>query len=144
MTISTFEAAKTLGCLSGWRLHNLQMHKILYLAHMFYMGQNNGNTLIDEEFEAWDYGPVLPSLYHKLKFFGSEPVRDIFFREDIVEGTPESAILADAANQLTHKKPGSLVALTYRDGGAWNKYYIPGAKGRRIPNEDILQEYRGL
>jgi uncharacterized phage-associated protein len=64
MTISVFDAARTLGYYSDWKLSNLQMQKILYLAHMVYMDKNSGEPLVDEDFQAWDYGPVLPSLYY--------------------------------------------------------------------------------
>jgi uncharacterized phage-associated protein len=31
----------------------------------------NKEPLIDERVEAWNYGPVIPSLYHEFKNFGS-------------------------------------------------------------------------
>lgn len=30
--------------------------------------------LIDEQIEAWKYGPVVPSLFHDLKKYGNQPV----------------------------------------------------------------------
>ena len=143
MTISTFEAAKTLGHFSDWRLSNLQMQKILYLAHMFYMGRNNGDPLVDEEFQAWDYGPVLPSLYHKISFFGRDPVKDVFFGDNINKSN-EAAILKEAAQSLANAKPGALVNYTHKSKGAWDKNYVQGARKRIIPNCDILEEYRNI
>ena len=77
MAISPFKALKTLGQIGGWNLTNLQIQKILYLIHLFYLGRK-GDPLINESFEAWDYGPVLPSLYHEINFFDSDPVLDVF------------------------------------------------------------------
>ena len=143
MPIKTFDAAKTIGELTNWRLSNLQMQKILYLAHMFYMGKHGG-PLLDEEFEAWDYGPVLPSLYHKIKFFGSGPVHDIFYNNRIIKDGPEAEILNQAAQKFAHTKPGTLVAYTHREDGAWSKNYAPGARNMPIKNDDIVREYQSL
>ena len=71
MTIAYGDAAHRLGVNSGWSLSNLQLQKILFMADMNFVGQGKGR-LIDEDFEAWDYGPVLPSLYRECKPFGAK------------------------------------------------------------------------
>jgi uncharacterized phage-associated protein len=58
---------------------NLQLQKILYLAQMIYMGHTAGGRLADGSFEAWDYGPVEPSVYRKVRMFGSDPISNVFF-----------------------------------------------------------------
>lgn len=141
MTVNALDAAKRLCERSGWTLSNLELQKLLYIAHMFNLGQY-GKPLISGHFEAWDYGPVHPELYHRAKIFGSSPVENIFrFSQDIPEG-PEAELLDGAVDQLAHKRPGWLVAVTHWDEGAWAKHYVPGARGITIPNQDILQEYR--
>jgi len=143
MTISVFDAARTLGYYSDWKLSNLQMQKILYLAHMVYMDKNSGEPLVDEDFQAWDYGPVLPSLYYKIKFFGNKPVKDIFYRNNILTDGPESEILKEAVKKFSNVNPGSLIALTHRESGAWDKNYVRGAN-IPIPNKEILAEYESI
>lgn len=143
MTISVFDAAKTLGHYSNWRLLNLQMQKILYLSHMVYMGENAGSPLIDEIFQSWDYGPVLHSLYYKVKFFGNKPVQDVFNRNKIWTDGEESRILREAAKKFHNVHPGSLITLTHRENGAWDDAYIRGAN-IPITNERILREYESL
>ncbi|RWO77206.1 type II toxin-antitoxin system antitoxin SocA domain-containing protein [Mesorhizobium sp.] len=66
MTLHVLSAAKHLAKQSGWSLSNLELQKILYLAHMFYLGRT-GEPLVSGHFEAWDYGPVHPDLYHRVK-----------------------------------------------------------------------------
>jgi len=144
MTISTFDAARTLGHYSNWSLTNLQMQKILYLSHMVYLDKTNGTPLVNEEFESWDYGPVLPSLYHRIKFYGSEPVRDVFHNNKILTFGKEAEILKEAAHKFSHVHPGSLIDLTHRKDGAWDQTYFRGARNRIIPNEKILEEYKTL
>lgn len=144
MTVSVLSAAKHLAARSGWRLSNLELQKILYLAHMFYLGRNNGQPLVSGNFEAWDYGPVHPSLYHAAKMFGSDPVGNIFHSTPDIPDGPERAILDEAYQSLGNASSSRLVSATHRTGGAWYKNYRPGVRHLTIPNEDILQEYRDL
>ncbi|MBL8567094.1 MAG: SocA family protein, partial [Hyphomicrobiaceae bacterium] len=136
-------AAQRLAYKSGWVLSNLELQKILYLAHMFHLGRT-GEPLVTGQFEAWDYGPVHPALYHRAKVFGADPVANVF--HDIPEVPPgsERDILDEALTNLGKVGPGRLVHATHRPGGAWATFYIPGARGRAIPNEAILAEYRAL
>ncbi|MEJ6849532.1 type II toxin-antitoxin system antitoxin SocA domain-containing protein [Sinorhizobium fredii] len=144
MTVPVLSAAKRLSSRSGWTLSNLELQKILYLAHMFYLGRNNGQPLIPGHFEAWEYGPVHPDLYHRVKVFGSDPVQNIFHGYRELEESPERDILDEAYDSLGKAGPGRLVNATHRRGGAWDINYIPGVRHCTIPNEDILNEYRGL
>src|SRR5690554_2036795 len=87
MGVTALQAAKRACEASGWKLTNLQLQKILYIAQMVYAGKNSGKRLITgDDFEAWDYGPVLPSLYHRVSAFGSGSIKNIFHGvEDIVD-----------------------------------------------------------
>jgi len=140
VTVSVFSAAERLGKKSGWNLTNLQMQKMLYIAHMFYMG-DMGEPLIHEHFEAWDYGPVQPSLYHHLKTFGADPVPDFAF--DIINSIDEDDPCIPYLDfTVTRIKRGRLVAITHWGKGAWNKNYDKDARATPIPDEHILEEYK--
>ena len=72
MGVTAMQAAKRACEASGWKLSNLQLQKILYLSQMVYAGKYNGARLIDDhDFDAWDYGPVLPAVYRRVSSFGS-------------------------------------------------------------------------
>ena len=142
MAVSVLSAAKTLGELTDWRLSNLELNKVLYLAHMIRLGETNGHDgLITNVFEAWDYGPVSPRLYHKAKIFGSRPVGNIFRQYPSMNDADALQSLSEAVEATEDFSPGRLVAITHWDGGAWYENYQPGVKGVVIPNEDILNEY---
>jgi uncharacterized phage-associated protein len=138
------EAAKTLCELRGWKLSNLEIQKILYLAHMFYLGQT-GEPLIGENFEAWDYGPVVPDLYHHVRGFGRSPVSTGFWHSRLIaRGEPEFDMLEQAAQATKGVSATRLVSITHRPGGAWATHYRPDARGIIIPNEAIKAEYDSL
>lgn len=144
MTVSVLAAAKRLCAKSGWTLTNLEAQKIIYIAHMFYMGRNDGLPLVDGHFEAWDYGPVHPSLYRRVKMFGRSSVQDVFHDVDDMLDGPEAEILDEAYSSLGHLKAGQLVNATHRPNGAWQAVYKPGVMGIVIPNQAILSEYQAL
>ncbi len=144
MTVSVLSAAKRLAKRSGWSLSNLELQKLVYLAHMFYLGRTGGRPLVRGYFEAWNYGPVHPELYHVAKVFGSDPVRNIFHGAPDIPDGPEAKILDEAYDSLGKLGSGRLVSATHRAGGAWEINYTPGIRNSLIPNEDILEEYRKL
>jgi uncharacterized phage-associated protein len=117
---------------------------MLYLAHMFYLGRTN-LPLTDNLFEAWDYGPVEPMLYRKVRAFGTEEIPDIMSSAALYEpGTAQYAAISDVYKQVGKARPGRLVAITHWDGGAWAKNYRPNVLGIKIPNEDVRAEYATL
>src|SRR4051794_9267350 len=59
-----------LAAAKGEKLSPMKLQKLLYYACGWYAGYT-GQPLIDEAIEAWDYGPVIPSIYHEFKRFGS-------------------------------------------------------------------------
>ena len=138
---SAFDLAGTLSERSEWKLSNLSLQKLVYLAQMIHLGEKD-EPLFLEQFEAWDYGPVIPSLYHELKMFGSDPVASY---SSLGRANPETDLQHEILDYLVNlgkkKKPGQLVALTHWKGGAWAKNYEKHIKGFVIPNSDIRQEY---
>lgn len=141
MTVDTISAAKHLCKISNWSVTNLQLQKVLYMADMNFVGQGKGR-IVPEDFEAWDYGPVLPSLYHHCKAFGSKPLRDIFWGAEDISGTAEAKMLEVAWENLKDRAPFELVATTHSPLGAWIKKYVPGARQIKISTDDMINEYR--
>ena len=143
MPIHPLIAARQVCELRDWSASNLEINKVLYLAHMITLGRTNGvSGLVTEHFQAWDYGPVLPSVYHRAKAFGSGAVQNIFRGlPEAPDGVEKSAI-AEVVKSVEGMTPGHLVAITHWPEGAWAKHYQPHERGITIPNSDILEEYR--
>lgn len=140
MTVRVNDAAQYLCGLSNWRLSNLKIQKIIYMADMNFVGKYN-QRLVDEDFEAWDYGPVLPSLYHKCKAFGPKPVPQIFWGAVDIAGSPEASMIELAWNKLKSATPGQLVQTTHSGDGAWVRKYVPGARQIKILTTDMIEEH---
>lgn len=140
MTVRVNDAACYLCERSGWQLSNLKLQKIMYMADMNFVGRS-GMRLLDEDFEAWDYGPVLPSLYRKCKAFGAKPIPHVFWGAQSLRGSAEEKMLGLAWESLKSATPGQLVEATHSAKGAWVRRYIPGAKQVKIFTQDMIQEY---
>jgi uncharacterized phage-associated protein len=142
MALHPLAAARRVCDARKWLATNLEVNKVLYLAHMLALGRSAGERpLVAEHFQAWDYGPVLPSVYHHAKMFGSKPVKDIFWGVSSATGE-DAAVLDEAIEATKDLTPGRLVAITHWDQGAWAAHYRPGARGIVIPDAAILAEYR--
>lgn len=143
MAITSLQAAKKICELSNWTITNLHIHKILYIANMVYLGRHK-EPLINEKFEAWQYGPVLLSLYNKLKIFGSIPIPIYAFSNvDKLSDAKEIKDIQEAWEKLKDKKVWELIAITHRKNGAWEKHYKENLN-KIIPTQSILDEYENV
>lgn len=141
MALLTQQFAYLVGKELEWNVSNLELQKILYITHMFYLGQNEKPLLIGEMFQAWDYGPVLPTLYHTLKDNKSEKINKKFGKKPTNQPEQlESDCISELTKTLKNFSSGKLVSITHRVGSAWDKYYVPN-KNNIIPTEAISKEY---
>ena len=139
--ISSINAGKTLCELSGWAVSNLQLQKILYLAHMLHLGRFE-KPLINDGFQAWEYGPVAPNLYHRVKGFGSQPIQKIIFWEKGAEkGSTQFDLLHETMTAMKGLTGAQLVSLTHWEKGAWYQTYRGGKRGIPMPDNLIMKEY---
>ena len=54
-------------------LSNLKLQKLLYYAQGVFLAIKD-RPLFEEEFRAWQYGPVVENVYNDFKHFDSQPV----------------------------------------------------------------------
>ncbi len=54
-------------------LTNLKIQKLVYYAQGFHLALYN-KPLFEENILAWEHGPVVESLYHEFKSYGSSPI----------------------------------------------------------------------
>lgn len=105
---------------SDWTVSHLQLQKLMYLAQMIYMGRTHGARLFEGAFQAWDYGPVEPDLYHKAKMFGSGPVKDVFGEaRRFADNDPRIKLMDDICGHFLKYSAGDLVEITHSDKETW-------------------------
>jgi uncharacterized phage-associated protein len=117
--------------------------KLVYLCHGWMLGYHNVG-LIDEAVEAWTYGPVVPSLYHRYKVYGGgivigEPADQSGFL------SPDMNVLVDHFVHLYRPfSPFQLSALTHQPDTPWDITRRRAGIGSVIPTELIRDHYRRL
>ncbi len=102
---------------AGDSLTNLKLQKLVYYAQGFHLAIY-GRPLFPERICAWEYGPVVPALYHALKVHGANPISlsdlDSFPRERLDKNTKNllreinsvyGQFSAVRLMQLTHNEP---------------------------------------
>lgn len=57
-------------------INNLKLQKLLYYFYAMNLVNGNENPF-HEKFEKWQYGPVLPSVYHSYKQFGGFEISEV-------------------------------------------------------------------
>jgi uncharacterized phage-associated protein len=57
----------------GIEISPMKIQKLVYFSHGWYLAANN-EPLINEQIEAWAYGPVVPSLYKAFRQYGRDTI----------------------------------------------------------------------
>lgn len=123
----------------GETLTPLKLIKLVYFAYGWYLALTDKH-LITEPVVAWQYGPVINSLYQEFKRFGNEPITDYAkightYTENLKEDDVVFALLdkiwevygkysAIQLSNLTHEG-GSPWDKTWHEQGASNSYNYP-------------------
>ena len=117
----------------------MQVLKLVYIAHGWNLGLN-AQPLVNEDIEAWQYGPVIPSLYHKYKQYGSNPIQD--FPAEIADdfNAKEKIIIDQVWKGYGNRTGISLSSLTHQPGTPWDITVKQSGLGAVISN-DLIEDY---
>ena len=136
---------------SGEGVSPMKLQKLVYYAHGWYAG-NTGEPLIDEAVEAWQYGPVIPSLYHEFKRFGSSVVAcratDFEGMELCEVPSPTEPKIRDFLRHIWDSygrfTGTKLSEMTHAEGSPWDVTWkeSQGLRGVDIPFERITEHFK--
>ncbi len=145
---------------SGEKISPMKLQKLVYFAHGWFLALT-GQSLIDERIQAWQFGPVIPELYHEFKAFGNGPItvvasdvrwtpalsiynpqlqdcdgnEDVGYARDVIRKTWEVYKLYSAV-QLSNA--------THVDGSPWAETYVQGNRSRVIDDSRIRDYFEKL
>lgn len=141
----------------GEKIRPLKLMKLVYIAYGYALALLD-RCIIDYRFdrvEAWKFGPVIPSVYHSFKIYGSgfvEKETTLFVTGEDGLGivTPE---LQDPQAQTICRyvwnrygkgySDSELVSILHGKGTPWGKVYEEG-KNNPIPEFYTKMYYKGL
>jgi len=129
------------------RIDPLQLQKLLYLAQGWTLGLT-GDPLFREPVEAWEYGPVVPDIYHSLKIFGASPVRtrlkafdkvrrQVVIAQELFDEL-EGEILRAIWDKYGNWSGSKLISLTHQVGSPWWQARHSGEYNARISHSSMI------
>ncbi|AUJ71056.1 hypothetical protein PNC201_14010 [Pseudoalteromonas sp. NC201] len=141
---------------AGTTLTPMKLQKLIYYAHGWYLAIKN-QPLIDEYIEAWDYGPVVSSVYSEFRNFGAAP---IYSRATLWDQQQQNYVvpkpkqtdcdlhsLIDAIwNSYSQYDALKLSEMTHLEGAPWHtvKKKYPDFRNVQIPNEVIFDYFSAM
>ena len=121
----------------------MQVLKLVYISHGWQLGLY-GRPLVDEAIEAWPYGPVIPSVYHRYKRFGSRFIDDIPTIQTDVFDKSEVSTITQVLKGYGRRSGISLSSITHEAGSPWSVTVKQAGVGAVISNDLIEDFYRRL
>lgn len=107
---------------AGKTLTNMQVQKLVYLAHGYNLALNNGPITFDSV-QAWQWGPVIPPLYNKLKQFGAGEVQGPIASdcEPIPRDSKDAEVIDAVWNAFGGFGAATLSRITHEDNSPWDQ-----------------------
>lgn len=101
-----------------YSLSNLKLQKLLYYCQGAHYVWDRERLITDDIFEAWDYGPVIRTIYHQYKKFGQNDITlNTFAHADKFEklNLNERETIQAVWNQLKNLSAFELVEQTHNE-----------------------------
>lgn len=134
---------------------NLKLQKILYFVQADFL-VNKDEPCFEESIEAWDFGPVVPDVYHEYKKYGSRALPSIKeyidFRGNIWDSkvrnydkniicVKDREMINEMVDSCSEYSAGALVEITHNQA-PWLEAYRSGWNNV-IENDNIKKFFEG-
>jgi len=122
----------------------MQLIKLVYVAHGYMLGKY-GRPLLDEPVQAWQYGPVVPTVYRAVKDYQSAPVeRVVGAAQGVVFSDKERDVMDNVARTYGKYTGIVLSSATHRPGTPWQRTWELAGKNAPISNDLIENFYANM
>ncbi|MGV3630916.1 MAG: Panacea domain-containing protein [Bacteroidota bacterium] len=134
---------------TGDEITPMKLVKLVYISHGWHLALS-GEPLLNEKVQAWKYGPVVSSVYHRFKRYGVSNIDKLEvgdFGELLIVKDPDVAGFLDKIWELYGKMNGvQLSALTHQTDTPWYEvWYKRGGSTNphsQIPDDLIEEHYK--
>ncbi|WP_105174475.1 Panacea domain-containing protein [Pseudoalteromonas sp. T1lg122] len=133
---------------AGQPLTNMQIQKLVYIAHGVHLARED-EALLDEEVNAWKHGPVIPAVYLAFKQYLN---KEIDLSKEARENVPLSLKEKDSVkftfDNFAKYNGWTLRDITHKEGSPWHKIWFDGngyeTYNAEIPNRTIKEHYKNI
>lgn len=123
---------------------NLRLNKLLYFAQGHYLAMYD-EPLFEEDFQLWEFGPVVRCIYDEYKSLGSSPITKY---EDMDEKRPftdkEQSLLFDILVNYADYTTSELVNLAHKKGSPWELNFEKGVSSIPLTKEDMKKYFKNI
>lgn len=135
--------------MDGQTIDQMKLQKLVYLAHGWHLAIY-GEPLIAEKVEAWQYGPVIPSLWREFTRYGSGPILENgtetqFGKISVPSVPPEDkqtlALLRTVWQVYSEYSGIQLSKMTHEQNSPWDKSYRRGRRPRLKMDDGQIREH---
>lgn len=112
-----------------------RLQKIIYFFDINYM-KKNGESVIKDNFYAWDSGPVIPDVYYSYMQFQEGfmyPLKNEYINLDKKVTDVIDKTISETSKFSTNK----LIEFSHIDGGPWTKHI----KGKEMISKNEIKEF---
>ena len=128
----------------GKYLTNMQLQKLVYIAHGFYLAFS-GKPLLSDEVKAWQWGPVIVELYEILKRYGAGSIPNLIPATNETSDPMAEIVIQNVWRAYGHFSRFQLSTITHRNNSPWSQTWESwGGHYETIPNEVIARHYQQL
>lgn len=120
----------------GYSVTNLKLQKLLYFIQADFL-VDTGSPCFNEEIEAWDFGPVVPEVYHEYKYFGNSNIVLSDRVPPFINERDENRI-REMVDEGTRYSASDLVRITHNQApwrNAYRRYY------NNIISKEAIRDY---
>lgn len=122
---------------SGELMTNMKLQKMLYYEQGFHLACF-GTPLFDEDIEAWQYGPVVPSVYEHYKEYGGEGIEPDETMVNITLTDEEVSIFNQVFDMFNRYSAIGLMNMTHSEK-PWASAGTP--KRGNVISKKVLKDY---
>jgi uncharacterized phage-associated protein len=141
----------------GLSLTQLSLLKLIYFAHGWYLSRF-GVPLVENQFEAWEKGPVVRVVRDAFKEFGDRPITKRAERTNIYTGEVDTVrpalsnedadFVCSVFDRYHVYSAGQLSEMTHERGSPWDRLWnseeVIVRVGLRIKNEEIKSHFDAI
>lgn len=120
----------------------MKVIKLTYIAHGWYLALT-GNPLINEEVEAWRYGPVINSVYQAFKEYGKSRIKAPYSAVMLLNEGDDLKFLERIWEVYKGFTGLQLSSITHQPNTPWAKTWQAEFE-KTIPNDLIKNHYEEL
>lgn len=131
-------------CRTGIMPTPMKLLKLVYISHGYMLAKNDTPLLI-EPVMAWQYGPIVNSVYQAVRDYQDMPVKSVKgAKKEYVFCQKEKEVMNLVVDTYSEVDAVSLSAATHQEQTPWRTTWDLNYKNSVIPNGIIQHFYKNI